>query len=182
MALFQTEYTPSGGVNYTNMDKERMIRLLQSRNNEIDLLTRKLEGTAAVEAERNRLAQQVAALTAENEALRSRVAEQAKQPVVTAADVTEPGSIAELSFKVNGVMDAAQRAADDYLAKIKEMHDKMSRQYSEYELNAQRKADAIVKNANEEAASIVKKAREEVNAIWSALQTKFDGYVAEKKQ
>ena len=68
------------------------------------------------------------------------------------------------------------------LAKIKEMHDKMSRQYSEYELNAQRKADAIVKNANEEAASIVKKAREEVNAIWSALQTKFDGYVAEKKQ
>ena len=97
-------------------------------------------------------------------------------------EITEVGSIAEMSFRVNGVLEATQKAADDYLAKIKEMYDAMSQDYSVYEINAQQKADAILKNANAEAYALTQNARSEVNDIWSALQTRFDNYVADKKQ
>lgn len=177
MALFHSENTPAEGVNYQQTEKERTVYM---RKSEFDALRRRLDAAAALEAERNRLAQQVAALTAENEALRSRPA--APQRAAEPAAVTEPGSIAEQAVKISGVMEAAQTAADEYLAKIKEMHDKMCLKYSEHEVLAQMKADAIIKNANEEAESIVQKARGEANAIWSALQAKFDGYVADKKQ
>lgn len=173
MTMFQANSTPAEGEAY----RQTEIRVKKS---EMDALRRRLEAAAALEAERNRLAQQVAALTAENEALRARAAAPVQSPAAPA--VTEPGSIAEQAFRVNGVMDAAQKAADDYLAKIKEMHDVMSRQYSEYEIRARLKADAIIKNANEEADAIVQKARTEVNALWSALQDKLDGYIAGKKQ
>ena len=83
---------------------------------------------------------------------------------------------------MNGVMEVAQKAADDYLAKIKEMYDAMSQDYSVYEINAKQKADAILKSANEEATAMTQEAREEVNNIWSALQIRFDNYVAGKKQ
>lgn len=127
------------------------------------------------------------------------------------AEITEIGSIAEMSFRVNGVMEAAQKAADDYVAKIKEMYDAMSSDYSVYEMNAKQKAESIINNANNKADSILRNAnneantaeqkaniilananheaeairqnaRKEANDIWSTLQTRFNSYVAGKKQ
>ena len=75
MALFQTENTSSGGINYKSMGKDQMIMLLQSQKSDIEVLNRKLtEASAAVE-EKNRLAQLVASLSAENESLKAKAAD-----------------------------------------------------------------------------------------------------------
>ncbi|MBR1483940.1 MAG: hypothetical protein IJ598_13385 [Ruminococcus sp.] len=182
MALFQNENNPAGGVNYKSMGKDQLIMLLQSQKSDLDVLNRKLSEAAAAVEEKNRLAQLVSSLGAENESLKAQVTELEEKLSVNDADIKEVGSIAEMSFRVNGVLEAAQRAADDYLAKIKEMYDTMSREYSEYEINAKLKADTLLSNAKAEAESITNNARKEANDIWGALQTRFDSYVADKKQ
>jgi len=182
MALFQNENNPANSVNYKSMGKDQLIMLLQSQKSDLDVLNRKLSEAAAAVEEKNRLAQLVSSLSAENESLKIKAADLEEKLSVKDAGVTEVGSIAEMSFRVNGVLEAAQKAADDYLAKIKEMHDTMSREYSEYEINAKQKAEALLKDANEKADSTTKNARREANEIWGALQTRFDSYVADKKQ
>ena len=179
---FNQKDAASDVVNYKSMGKSELIMLVQTQKSDIEFLNNRLSETKALSDERNRLAQQVAELSAEVEDLRQK-AEQNEQKLSTAEpEIKEVGSIAELSFRVNGVMEVAQKAADDYLAKIKEMYDAMSQDYSVYEINAKQKADAILKSANEEATAMTQEAREEVNNIWSALQTRFDNYVAGKKQ
>lgn len=179
---FNQKDAASDVVNYKSMGKSELIMLVQTQKSDIEFLNNRLSETKALSDERNRLAQQVAELSAEVENLRQK-AEQNEQKLSAAEpEIKEVGSIAELSFRVNGVMEVAQKAADDYLAKIKEMYDAMSRDYSVYEINAKQKADAILKSANEEATAMTQEAREEVNNIWSALQIRFDNYVAGKKQ
>ena len=179
---FNQKDAASDVVNYKSMGKSELIMLVQTQKSDIEFLNNRLSETKALSDERNRLAQQVAELSAEVENLRQK-AEQNEQKLSTAEpEIKEVGSIAELCFRVNGVMEVAQKAADDYLAKIKEMYDAMSQDYSVYEINAKQKADAILKSANEEATAMTQEAREEVNNIWSALQIRFDNYVAGKKQ
>lgn len=181
MALFQKENMNAESVNYKSMSKEQLIMLLNAQKSDIEILSRKLGDAGATVDEKNRLVQQVQTLSAENESLKARVAELESRAQSTEPEITEIGSIAEMSFKVNGVMEAAQKAADDYVAKIREMYEDMSRDYSTYEVNAKKKADAILKDANEKAAAITQNARNEANGIWNALQTRFDNYVDGKK-
>ena len=186
MAFTQKDAATNDSLNYKSMGKSELIMLAQTQKSDIDFLNSRLNETKALSEEKNRLAQQVASLSAENELLKAEAADLREQLAAAAkpndVEITEVGSIAEMSFRVNGVLEATQKAADDYLAKIKEMYDAMSQDYSVYEINAQQKADAILKNANAEAYALTQNARSEVNDIWSALQTRFDNYVADKKQ
>ena len=75
MALFQNENNSAGGVNYKSMGKDQLIMLLQSQKSDIDALNRKLSEAAAAVEEKNRLAQLVASLSAENEALKIKTAD-----------------------------------------------------------------------------------------------------------
>lgn len=181
MALFQTESTPDGGVNYKNMAKDQLIMLLQSQKSDIETLDKKLSEYAPLAEEKESLAQQVEKLTAENEALKAKTAELESKLGSMDTEITEPGSIAEMAVRVNGVMEAAQKAADDYLAQIKKMRDTMQHDYAVYEMIAKQKADAILKDANTEAEMIVQKARIEADDIWSTLQGRFNNYVDDKK-
>lgn len=182
MALFQKENAYTETVNYKSMSKEQLIMLLSAQKSDIDVLTRKLADAGTAVDEKNRLAQQVQALSAENEALKAKNAELEQKTSATETEITEIGSIAEMSFRVNGVMDAAQKAADDYVAKIRKMYEEMSQDYSVYEINAQKKAEAILNDANAKAQTITQNARNEANGIWNALQSRFDNYVDGKKQ
>ena len=183
MALFQKDNMPvEGGLNYKNMPKDQLLVILQSQKSDIDVLNRKLNEVSSISEERNRLAQQVASLSAENESLKSKVTELQQRLSASENEVKEAGSIAEMSFRVNGVLEAAQNAADDYLAKIKAMHDEMSREYSVYEKTSREKAEAILASANAEADAIRNSARNEANDIWNTLQKRFDSYVTDKKQ
>ena len=119
-------------------------------------------------------------LTMDNEELTSRLAAKGVQKQEP-TEPTNPGSIAEMSFQVNGVMTAAQKAADEYLAKIQAMHDEMSLEHSRYENEAKRKADNIIRSANEEADSILTGAKRESNEIWQSLSSVIRKYCGDKE-
>lgn len=239
MALFSKDNTNSafGEINYRGMGKDQLIMLVQSQKRDIDMLNRKLSEAASSVDDKNNSSQQISDLSAENETLKAtnetlkasnetlkaseaelkkKLAAKENELISMAnntetAEITEIGSIAEMSFRVNGVMEAAQKAADDYVAKIKEMYDAMSSDYSVYEMNAKQKAESIINNANNKADSILRNAnneantaeqkaniilananheaeairqnaRKEANDIWSTLQTRFNSYVSGKKQ
>lgn len=182
MSLFQNENMTDDSINYKSLGKDQLIMLIQSQKSDIDVLSRKLYKADSAVEENTRLEKQVETLSAENESLKAEIAQLEEKLSHKEPEVTEAGSIAEMSFRVNGVLEAAQKAADDYLAKIKEMHDAMKVEYKVYELKAKEKADSILKNANIEAAAITQNARNEANDIWSTLQTQFNSYIADKKQ
>lgn len=181
MALFQNENSSADAINYKTMGKDQLIMLIQSQKSDIDVLLGKLSKAEEAGSENERLTQQAETLIAENESLRAKNEELEQKLAYNEDEITEPGSIAEMAIRVNGVMEAAQKAADDYLNKIKKMHDDMRLDYEVYELKAQQKAEAILQSADSEAKAIVQKARDEANDIWSTLQGRFNSYVDDKK-
>ena len=48
-------------------------------------------------------------------------------------ELQEAGTIAEASFKMNGVLESAEKAAQQYLENIQELHDKEKALYTEKE-------------------------------------------------
>ncbi|WP_407723561.1 hypothetical protein [Ruminococcus sp. JL13D9] len=92
MALFQKENAYTETVNYKSMSKEQLIMLLSAQKSDIDVLTRKLADAGTAVDEKNRLAQQVQALIAENEALKAKNAELEQKTSVAETEITEIGS------------------------------------------------------------------------------------------
>ena len=210
MGLFKSNTYEDGTNGYRGLGKDQLIDIIQSQKSENEFLQKKLsEATAAVTASQSQNAdpEELNALRAENEQLRRQLDEmnaefekvgviadrnealaaelaalkaQPAQPAEP-TEPTNPGSIAEMSVQVSGVMTAAQKAADDYLAKIKAMHDEMCQEHSRYELESQQKADEILKNANAEADAIVAGAKRESNEIWQSLSSVIRKYCGDKE-
>ena len=207
MGLFKNNTTEDTANGYRGLGKDQLIDIIQSQKSENEFLQKKLsEATAAVTASQSQNAdpEELNALRAENEQLRRQLDEMnaefekvgviadrseelaaelaaLKAQPVQPAEPTNPGSIAEMSVQVSGVMTAAQKAADDYLAKIKAMHDEMCQEHSRYELESQQKAEEILKNANAEADAIVAGAKRESNEIWQSLSSVFRKYCGDKE-
>lgn len=80
--------------------------------------------------------------------LRSLIEEMEKEKDKQRIGHTEPGSLAESMIQVNGVMEAAQKAADQYIARIREL-----------EAVKQQEADKIVETARGRAEQILAQAK-----------------------
>ncbi|AYH40949.1 hypothetical protein A5N82_03935 [Christensenella minuta] len=94
-------------------------------------------------------------LKAENEAgekkiqeLKNLIGELEEEKRKLRTSYTEPGSLAESMLQVNGVMEAAQKTADQYIARIREL-----------EADRQREADKIVEAARGRAEQILTQAK-----------------------
>lgn len=72
-----------------------------------------------------------------------------------------PGSIAEAAIQVNGVFEAAQAAADQYLASVKAATAEMVQKTDE----AQRQREAIMQDAKQQAGQIVQDAQAQADRI-----------------
>ena len=71
--------------------------------------------------------------------------------------ISKAGSIAEAAISVNGVFEAAQAAADQYLTSVKEATADMERTLAD----AEEKRKKILSDAEEQAADLVRKAEEQ---------------------
>ena len=71
--------------------------------------------------------------------------------------ISKAGSIADAAVQISGVLEAAQAAADQYLASVKAATAEMVRKTDE----AQRQREAIVQDAEREAAQILSRAQEQ---------------------
>lgn len=89
--------------------------------------------------------------------------------------VRDAGSIAEASLALNGVFEAAQRAADQYLASCEELRRQSEGGMADVQKDAQAQADQLLNAAREEAESLLGQARAEVESLRSGAQA-----VAEK--
>ena len=80
----------------------------------------------------------------ENERLRRALSERETK-------IQNAGSIAEAAMALNGVFEAAQAAADDYLSQVRMANEQTQRLCDRLVADAQRKANAIVAAAQEKA-------------------------------
>ena len=70
-------------------------------------------------------------ISRENDRLKHKLAIYEKVVNDNKIEIEESGSIAEAALKINGVFEAAQAAADQYLDNIRRMHDEMETRYNE---------------------------------------------------
>lgn len=95
--------------------------------------------------------------------------------------IAESGSIAEAALKVNGVFEAAQAAADQYLLSIQSANadmaakiERVKKQSEEVLRQANLRAEGIIQEAEKKAASIIANANKEAEDSWNQFQRKAD--------
>ena len=90
-------------------------------------------------------------LRAENEELKKQLADKKLK-------MENAGSIAEAALALNGVFEAAQEAADQYLAQVRAANERTQSVCDRVIANAQPRAAEIVKQAQDEAARTAEEA------------------------
>ena len=108
---------------------------------------------------------------AENQALRQQLEERTLR-------IAAAGSIAEAAVQVNGVFEAAQAAADQYLASVKAAAAEMAQKTDE----AQRQREAILQDAKQQAERIVQDAQAQADKIlaearWAEFRKNADALI-----
>ena len=95
--------------------------------------------------------------------------------------VSEAGSIAEAALKVNGVFEAAQAAANQYLLSIRaanadvtEKIETARTQSDELLRQANQRADNIISEAEAKANAIISNANQDAAKRWTQFQQKAD--------
>ncbi len=79
--------------------------------------------------------------------------------------IRESGTLAEAALKMNGVFDAAQSAADEYMRQMRKRADELVAEAEQKTEEAQKLADTVVRNARSEAEQILKRAKSEAGAM-----------------
>lgn len=97
-------------------------------------------------------------------------------------NINEAGSIAEAAFRINCVMEVAQRAADDYVENIRRINEELEKEYSTYEIEAKAKAEKMLKEAAAQCEEIRRTAKTEAESLWGSLQGRFDSYYESKRK
>ncbi len=88
--------------------------------------------------------------------------------------VENTGSIAEAALKLNGVFEAAQEAADQYLESIKEQEEETKSKADGIIAEAEEQAAGIIKEAEEQAAQMMEEAKRDIDATMSQIQNVFE--------
>ena len=79
--------------------------------------------------------------------------------------IQESGTLAEAALKMNGVFDAAQSAADEYVAQMRKKADEMAAEAEKKAEEARKQAENMVRNARSEAEHILSQARSEASDL-----------------
>lgn len=96
--------------------------------------------------------------------------------------IDEAGSIAEAAVGINGVFEAAQKAADQYLSEIRTANTETEERCNLMILEAENKAAVIVKKAENE----LEKAKNDAQTIMAEadvqIEKKWDDFIAKTEQ
>lgn len=92
--------------------------------------------------------------------------------------LTNAGSISDASIQINGVLEAAQAAADQYLLSVKSANSKAEQTI----LDAKNEHDRIIQEAQEKAKKIEEDAWQKVSSLWIDFQKKVSETIQSKKE
>ena len=90
--------------------------------------------------------------------------------------ISQAGSIAEASMQLNGVFEAAQEAAKQYLENIERLDLDRQVEYEKAKKEARQEADEILSRAHGEADEIVRKAKQEASQYWTEVSEKLEKF------
>lgn len=93
-------------------------------------------------------------------------------------DITNAGSLAEAVVHINGVMEAAQAAADQYLLSAKAAKEKAEQTL----VSARAEAEHIIGDAQEKAKQIEASAMKSASLIWDDFQSKATEMIEAHKE
>ena len=88
--------------------------------------------------------------------------------------IQESGSLAEAALKMNGVFEAAQTAADDYLQQMRKRADELVAEAQARSAEMQQQAENVLRNARTEAERILGGARRDADAYARQAQAGFE--------
>ncbi|MBQ3080863.1 MAG: hypothetical protein IJC49_00240 [Clostridia bacterium] len=102
--------------------------------------------------------------------------------------IDESGSIAEASLKLNGIFDAAQAAADEYLENVRRNSARQENLVEKAEALAREKVTQMIAEADERCRrmedetarkcdAMTMKARREADSYWAQVSSKLNAYL-----
>lgn len=113
----------------------------------------------------------------ENQSLQARLEAAETQLKDRSLAVSETGTMAEAALSLNGVFQAADAAAQQYLDNIRQMQERQELLYQEAEDEAKRNADAIVAEAD----AYSRKAHADADAYWEEVHARVDSLLREQE-
>jgi len=121
-------------------------------------------------------------LRKDNDKLEQKLSETSSHLEEKAIVLKESGSIADAALALNGVFDAAQRAADQYLISVKSAHENTEKQIQK----TRQQCEQMISEATEEAEKIKNAAeierKEKLAAADRECKKKYDQLVARANQ
>lgn len=112
----------------------------------------------------------------ELDALRRELEETKKQLADRELHMQEAGSIAEASMQINGVFEAAQRAADQYLESIRYQSEHVEEKCAALEAATRLRCEQMVK----EAEATVQQAQKDSDECWRDVKGKLEGFLQQQ--
>ena len=112
----------------------------------------------------------------ELDALRRELEETKKQLADRELHMQEAGSIAEASMQLNGVFEAAQRAADQYLESIRYQSEHVEEKCAALEAATRLRCEQRVK----EAEATVQQAQKDSDECWRDVKGKLEGFLQQQ--
>lgn len=112
----------------------------------------------------------------ELDALRRELEETKKQLADRELHMQEAGSIAEASMQLNGVFEAAQRAADQYLESIRYQSEHVEEKCAALEAATRLRCEQMVK----EAEATVQQAQKDSDGCWRDVKGKLEGFLQQQ--
>ena len=91
----------------------------------------------------------------------------------------EAGSIAQAALQLNGVFEAAQTAADQYLESVRQQSRDVEALCARMEVEAREKADRIVAEAEAKSAAMVGQAEQETREFWDMVSRRLEDFYNE---
>ena len=126
--------------------------------------------------ERVELLQLLVEQSRELDALRRELEETKKQLADRELHMQEAGSIAEASMQLNGVFEAAQRAADQYLESIRYQSEHVEEKCAALEAATRLRCEQMVK----EAEATVQQAQKDSDECWRDVKGKLEGFLQQQ--
>ena len=112
----------------------------------------------------------------ELDALRQELAQARRDLEARELRLQEAGSIAEASMQLNGVFEAAQRAADQYLESIRYQSEHMDEKCAAMEEATRLRCDQMLK----EAEASVQQAQKDSDECWRDVKGKLEDYLRQQ--
>ena len=127
-------------------------------------------------------------LSRENDRLRSQLAQAGEQLTQRQLMLDEAGSLAEASLRVNGVFQAAQQAADQYLENIRTLNDRHESICARREEESRRESERLLEETKarcqelesqtrERCAAMTREAEDRANSVWEETRQKLEQFI-----